>query len=361
MLKRLRSWTLTLCRIASETMNKNALFNYSATAFRFGRFLLAMALVPLIFTTAVRAEVAPNLKAVTFMPLWTPQAQFAGYYMAYEKGIYSKHGIDLKILKSGPGFSPSQALKSGNADFAALWLSTALGVRSQGVDLVNLAQLIQKSSLMLITKKTTRIGTLEAMRGKKVSLWGGDLSIPVMAVFNKKNIEVQEIRQSQTINLFLRGGIDVSSAMWYNEYHTILSSGVNPDELQVFFMSEYNINFPEDGIYTLRRTINKDPALAHAFVQASLEGWRYAFDHPKEAVEVTLKYMRQAGLPANSAHQTWMLNRMRDLFQPLKGGKFGELNPQSYDFVVKRMQQDKLIANHADYNEFSWKPNAEKD
>ncbi len=325
-----------------------------------GRCLLVMTLVSSVFTASVRAETAPNLKSVRFMPLWTPQAQFAGYYMAYEKGIYAKHGIDLKILKSGPGFSPSQALKSGDADFAALWLSTALGECSQGTDLVNLAQLIQKSSLMLITKKSSGIDTLEAMRGKKVGLWGGDLSIPVKAVLNKKNITVREIRQSQTINLFLRGGIDATSAMWYNEYHTILSSGINPDELHVFFMSEYNMNFPEDGIYALRKTVQQDPELAYAFVNASLEGWRYAFDHPKEAVEVTLKYMRQAGLPANTAHQTWMLNRMRDLFQPLQGGKFGELNPQSYDFVVKKMHQDKLIANHTDYNEFNWKFNAKK-
>lgn len=341
-------------------MYKKAFFTHAASHIRLGRCLLVMTLVSSVFTASVRAETAPNLKSVRFMPLWTPQAQFAGYYMAYEKGIYAKHGIALKILKSGPGFSPSQALKSGDADFAALWLSTALGERSQGTDLVNLAQLIQKSSLMLITKKSSGIDTLEAMRGKKVGLWGGDLSIPVKAVLNKKNITVREIRQSQTINLFLRGGIDATSAMWYNEYHTILSSGINPDELHVFFMSEYNMNFPEDGIYALRKTVQQDPELAHAFVNASLEGWRYAFDHPKEAVEVTLKYMRQAGLPANTAHQTWMLNRMRDLFQPLQGGKFGELNPQSYDFVVKKMHQDKLIANHTDYNEFNWKFNAKK-
>jgi NitT/TauT family transport system substrate-binding protein len=341
-------------------MYKNAIFTHSLSFFWFYRCLLVITLVCSAFTVIAHADINPHLTPVRFMPLWTPQAQFAGYYMAHEKGIYAKHGIHVKILESGPGFSPSQALKNGKADFAALWLSTAVGERAQGTDLVNLAQLIQKSSLMLITKKSSGIDTLEAMQGKKISLWGGDLSIPIMAVLNKKNIPIREIRQSQTINLFLRGGIDATSAMWYNEYHTILSSGVNPEELNVFFMSEYNMNFPEDGIYALRNTVQKDPKLAHAFVNATLEGWRYAFEHPEEAVEVTLKYMRQAGLPANSAHQTWMLNRMRDLLQPLQAGQFGELNPQSYHFVVNRMQQDKLIVNHADYNEFKWKFNAKK-
>ncbi len=343
-------------------MNFSKQLNKSAVKMRFGHLLMVAVLVLMSTITVMtaQAEVGPDLKQASFMPLWTPQAQFAGYYVAYEKGLYAKHGIDLKILKAGPGYSPAEAIKNGKADFAVMWLSTALRQRSQGTDIVNLAQLSQKSSLILVTKKTTGIAQLEDMHGKKVGLWGGDLSLPIMALFNEKKIKVKQVPQSYTVNLFLRGGIDVTSAMWYNEYHTILSSGINPDELKVFFMSEYDMNLPEDGLYALRKTVEKDPALASAFVQASLEGWHYAFAHPEEAVQITVKYMREAGLPANSTHQKWMLNRMRDLFQPRAGRKFGELDPKSYDFVVKSMQHDKMLIKHVDYRQFSWKNNAEK-
>ena len=345
-----------------EFMYYSKQLNQSVKKMRFSHLLVVvlMLLISSMVVMTAEAEVSPSMKQATFMPLWTPQAQFAGYYLAYEKGLYAKQGIDLKILKAGPGYSPAEAVNSGKADFAVMWLSTALRQRSQGTEIVNLAQLVQKSSLILVTKKTTGIAKLEDMHDKKVGLWGGDLSMPIMSLFNKKKIKVKEIQQSYTVNLFLRGGIDVASAMWYNEYHTILSSGLNPEELNLFFMSKYDMNFPEDGIYALKKTIDKDPALAGAFVKASLEGWNYAFAHPEEAVEITLKYMREAGLPANSTHQKWMLNRMRDLFQPLEGGKFGELNPQSYDFVVNSMKQDKMLIKHADYQQFSWKANADK-
>ena len=73
--------------------------------------------------------------------------------MALEKGFYAQHGVDLTILKAGPGHAPVQALHNGAADFAVLWLTTALQHRSTGVNLVNLAQIVQKSSLMLISRK----------------------------------------------------------------------------------------------------------------------------------------------------------------------------------------------------------------
>ncbi|MDD2736530.1 MAG: ABC transporter substrate-binding protein [Desulfuromonadaceae bacterium] len=78
-----------------------------------------------------------SLKKASLMPLWSPQAQFAGYYVALDKGIYVRNGIDLTILTGGPGHSSAQALRSGKADFAVLWLSTALQQYSGGNRVVN--------------------------------------------------------------------------------------------------------------------------------------------------------------------------------------------------------------------------------
>src|SRR5690606_7709314 len=140
------------------------------------------------------------------------------------------------------------------------------------------------------------------------------------------------------VNLFLRGGIDVASAMWFNEYHTILNSGIDPEELNVIFLRDEGMNFPEDGIYAMARTIRRDPALATAFVAASLEGWRYAFDHPGEALDIVIKHMREAHLPANRMHQKWMLERMRDLMMPVDPrGAFGYLMAQDYEAVGRAM------------------------
>lgn len=99
-----------------------------------GRILLA-ALLAVLFPISGHAE--PTLKKVTFIPQWVPQAQFAGYYYAAEKGIYKKHGLDVTILPGGPQSPPLDLLRDGKADFGTLWLTTGIQARSQGANLMN--------------------------------------------------------------------------------------------------------------------------------------------------------------------------------------------------------------------------------
>lgn len=285
--------------------------------------------------------------------LWVPQAQFAGYYMAQEKGIYQKHGIDLSIIEGGADRTPAEYLRDGRADFAVLWLTTALQRRSEGLPLMNLAQIVQQSSLLLVTRKSSGIERFSDLDGRKVGLWGGDLDIPPRSAFDRKGIRVKRVAQSETINLFLRGGVEATSAMWYNEYHTILNAGINPEELRVFALKDHGANFPEDGLYALRKTVEANPQRVNAFVQASLAGWDYAFAHPEETLDVMLRIMKEARLPANRMHQRWMLARMQDLLRPDAGqGMPGTLNREAYRFVTGYLQQTGLIRNATDYDDF---------
>lgn len=293
------------------------------------------------------------LKKVSFIPQWIPQAQFAGYYVAYERGIYKKYDIDLTIIPGGPDRPSSDFLETRKADFATMWLSTAIQRRAHGVKLVNIAQIIQRSALMLVAKKSSGIRTPEDMNGKKVGLWGADFQLQPRAFFKKYNLKVKIIPQSQSVNLFLRDGVDVASAMWYNEYHIILNSGLNPDELTPFFFYEHGLNFPEDGIYTLQDTFQKDPGLSCAFVKASIEGWMYAFAHIEETLDIIIKYMEKAHIPANRVHQKWMLERMKDLILPQNSHiTIGTLLLADYERVAEELKVSGLIKEIPDFESF---------
>ena len=147
--------------------------------------------------------------------------------------------------------------------------------------------------------------------------------------------------------------------MWYNEYHTITDSGLDPDELIVFFLHDYGMDFPEDGLYTLEKTVAADPAMVSAFVRASMEGWRYAFAHPDEAIDVVIRRMTEAHLPANRVHQRWMLDRIRDLALP--GGRedsLGVLKEADYRAIAGTLLRERLITSHPDYQDFARRPDA---
>ncbi len=306
---------------------------------------------------AVNISIAqPKLKKATFIPHWIPQAQFVGYFMAYEKGIYKKYGIDLEILTGGPKNPSSIYMENGKVDFACLWLTNAIQMREKGIKVVNISQIINKSALMLVAKKSSGIHKIEDMNGKKVGIWGGDFRIQPMAFFKNYNLKVKPIVQGSSLNLFLMDGVDVTSAMWYNEYHSIVNAGLNADELTTFFFADYGLNFPEEGIYCLESTFKNDPELCSNFVKATFEGWNYAFANKDEAVQTVIRYMKKEKFPVNIAHETWMLNRMKDLIFPEKGMKnFGALSEKDYKFVAEKLMENNLIKKIPEFNLF-YKP-----
>jgi NitT/TauT family transport system substrate-binding protein len=294
-----------------------------------------------------------NLKKASFVPLWTTQAQFAGYYVAYELGFYKKHGIDLTIIPGGQNSQSSDLIKNGKADFGLLWLAIGIQMRDNGVPIVNIAQLSHKSSVLLIAKKSSGIITPADMDDQKIAVWSGPfLNIP-KPFFKKYNISPKVIPIGSTNNLFLLGGADITIANWFDEYHTIISSGFDTNELRVFPFSEYGLNFPEDGIYCLESTYKKDPKLCSDFVKGSIEGWQYAFDHMNETLDIIMKYVKLYKVTTNRVHQRWMLARMKDLFLS-NGGNITNtiLSKSEYELTGNSLKENKIIKEIPKYELF---------
>lgn len=283
-------------------------------------------------------------RPICFIPQWTPQAQFAGYYVAFAKGFYAARGLDVKILEGGPARPSAEWLRKGAAEFATMFLSTAIVERARGIRLVNIGQIVARSSQVLIVKKSSGIKSVGDMNGKRVGLWGGELSILPRALFEKYGLHVVAVPQSWSVNLFLRGGVDVASAMMYNEYHAILQAGVDPDELRVFPLSGLGFNVPEDGIYCLESTFEKDPQTCRRFVQASIEGWRYAFEHPAEALGIVMKYVNEARIATNGQHQAWMLEDIRKAIElPAPGESPSAVKKSDYMAMGRELMTNAII------------------
>ena len=161
-------------------------------------------------------DTVPKLHTITFLPYWVAGAQFAGYYVAEEMGIYKKYGIKLSVIPYQPFITSTDLIKEGKADFAALWLSNAIQLKVLGTDIVNIAQLSSRSSLMLVAKKKSGIKSLQDMNGKKAGIWSG-FELQPNALFKKFDLKVKMIPIGSTNNLFLMDGVDITTANWFDE------------------------------------------------------------------------------------------------------------------------------------------------
>src|SRR5688572_2702375 len=131
------------------------------------RFGTALAVVGLL---AGGGAFAQELVPINFQSKWFPQAQFAGYFVAQDKGFYAEEGLVVTVLDGG-NVNPTVAVASGNADFGTDWVANILTQRDQGLEVVNIAQIYQTSGYRLVALKTSGIEQMADMAGRKVGVW----------------------------------------------------------------------------------------------------------------------------------------------------------------------------------------------
>lgn len=235
--------------------------------------------------------------ALTLQLKWVTQGQFAGYYVAKEKGFYEEAGLDVTIKPGGPDIAPEQVIAGGGADVIVDWMPAALAAREKGLPLVNIAQPFKKSGMELTCRKETGIEKPEDFKGKTLGVWFSGNEYPFLSWMSKLGLSteggpdgVTVIKQGFNVDPLIQKQADCISTMTYNEYWQVIDAGIPEDELTVFKYEDQGVATLEDGLYVLEESLN-DPAMVDKlarFVKASMKGWEYAAENPDEAAEIVL-------------------------------------------------------------------------
>ncbi len=258
---------------------------------------------------------------VTLQLKWVAQGQFAGYYAAKELGFYDAENLDVTLRPGGPDIVPEQVVAGGQAQFGLDWLPSLLSNREQGVPLVNIAQVVQRSGMREISFKDKNIASPTDLKGKKVGVWVGGNEFELYATLAKNNIDkdkdVSVVAQKFDMNAFLGRELDAASAMTYNEYYQVLAAGHKPEELNVIDFNKEGTAMLEDGIFTtesfLQDAKNKD--IAARFLRASFKGWDFCRDNSAACVKIVLKNDASGVMKADA--QQWQIDEMNKLIFPL--------------------------------------------
>ena len=246
---------------------------------------------------AAAATNAAANDALTLQLKWVTQAQFAGYYVAKEKGFYDEAGLDVTIKAGGPDINPSQVIAGGGADVVVDWMPSALATREKGVPLVNIAQVFQKSGMMLTCRKDSGVATPADFPGQTLGVWFGGNEYPFLNWTNKLGYKtdgseggVNVLKQGFNVDPLLQKQAACISTMTYNEYWQVIDAGITPEQLVTFKYQDMGVATLEDGLYVLEDKL-ADPAFSETmvkFVRASMKGWKYAEANPDEAAMIVL-------------------------------------------------------------------------
>ncbi|TWH47917.1 ABC transporter substrate-binding protein [Sporomusa sp. KB1] len=268
--------------------------------------------------TKESSESGKALNKVRLQLKWLPSTQFMGFYYAKEKGYYAAEGIDIEIIPGGPDLVSTNQVSVGAAEFGLANLYTILPFIEQGHPVVEVGQIFQKSSFLLVAKKDKGIATPKDLAGKKVGAWLGNAEFPVYALLDKygldRNKDLTIIKQDSSMGAFLNGSFDVASAHTYNEYLVLLESGLKPSDIDVIDLEKEGTGMLEDCLIVNSEWLAKNPELAAKFMKATMRGWAEACKDPAAATEIVWKYLDPAS--NNKEHQLNSAKEIAKLVAP---------------------------------------------
>lgn len=293
-------------------------------------------------------------KVFRFLMQWSPQSQFAGYYLAADRSLFEKSGVQVEIIEGGPERDPAAWLRAGKADFATLFLTGALAARAEGVPVVHLAQVVNRSTQMLVAWKKHGIEELADLDERRVSVWGGGFRPGYLAVFESAGVRPEIVPQYYSVNLFLHEGVVACAAMEYNEYHMLYQAGIDHGALAAWYMRDIGFDIPEDGIYCLEETYRRYPAACQAIAEASLAGWRLAGEDPEAALDTVMHHVLVPNVPTNRPHMRWMLEKILPAILPGEEGSwtFGVLDPKDYARAAETLKRYGVVDTAPSYAAF---------
>ena len=293
-----------------------------------------------------------SVDAVSLQLQWVTQAQFAGYFAAVDLGIYNRYCLDVTIREGGVDIVPQQQLASGVTDFAVSWVPKALVSREVGMDIVNVAQIFQRSGTLQVSWADSGINSPADLAGKVVGNWGWGNEFELLAGSRQAGLDPNSdytlVQQSFDMLALLTGEIDAAQAMIYNEYAQILEA-TNPATGELYTAADLSvINWNDVGTAMLQDAIWADGArlgdaayadITTRFVAASLEGWMYCRDNSASCVDIVLAN----GSALGESHQTWQMNEINGLIWPSPDG-VGMMATGLWDQTIDVSTSESILA-----------------
>ena len=293
-------------------------------------------------TTAAAAAECAELTPVKLQLQWFTQAQFAGYYAAQDQGFYEAMCLDVTILEGAVDIAPHVVLANGESDFAISWVSKALAGREGGANIVDIAQIFQRSGTLQVSFKDKNITSAADFKGKNIGNWGYGNEFEIFAALTKAGLDpakdVTLVQQQFDMAGLLAGDIDAAEAMTYNEYAQVLEA-INPETGALYTPEDFNVvSYEDEGVGMLQDAIwadgsrLSDPAYvdtATKFVAASIQGWAFCRDNTQACTDIVVA----KGSKLGASHQLWQMNEVNKLIWPASMGA-GMIDSAAWDRTV---------------------------
>ncbi|WP_044408830.1 diguanylate cyclase domain-containing protein [Thiomicrospira microaerophila] len=306
---------------------------------RISAFSYGLCLILLVSLQAHAQPVPMHLTPVQLQLKWQHQFQFAGYYAALEKGYYQDAGLDVTLIEAQAGMNLIQKVLEGKAEFG-VGTSEVLLNYHQGDPLVVLAVIMQHSPLAFATLASSGITNIHQLANETMMIEPNSLEL--FAYLKSEGIGLKQINQvmhNHVIEDLIDGKVKAMSVYTTDEPFEFAQLGI---ETQLFRPTMAGIDFYGDNLFTSQAMIQQQPELVERFLEASLQGWRYAMQYPDEIIDLILTDYSSR---KSRAHLAFEAQKMREIMRP-DLVEIGYMNPGRWHHIAQTYAQLGILPEH---------------
>ncbi len=283
---------------------------------KWGTALLAVALLSAGAIGCGGSDAEPGAPSGATLVLdFTPNAVHSGIYAAQERGFYADAGIDLTVRQPGESTDAPKLLEAGRAELAILDIHDLGIARERGLDLVGVMPLVQRPLAAVLARGDGTVRRPRDLEGGTVGVTGLPSDEAVLdSEVSADGGDPARVRRItigfSAVASLAAGRVDAATGFWNAEGVALRRQGV---PIRVFKVDRYGAPpYPELVLTTSRRTLERDPELIEAIVEATRRGYAFAVREPEQALNDLLA----AAPTLDRAEQAAQLRVLRPLLRP---------------------------------------------
>ena len=290
-----------------------------------------------------------DLQKVSLQLMWLDQFQFAGFYMAKERGFYEKAGLDVEFKKFNSTTNVLEEVIENRANFG-ISSSSLIIDRSNGKDIVLLGAIFQTSPLMLLALENSNLNSLKDFKDKKLMITGEQLDFATFkAMLVSQNVDINSMKiipHSFSIDDLINKNTDLMLSYTTNEPFLLKEKGYGS---KIFYPKNYGFDFYENFIFTNSKFVEKNPKLVYDFYKASIDGWKWTFENIEKSVDIVFEKYN----PQNKTKEALLFeaNEMKKLIFD-KNGDIGTISNEKMSLIINTYKVMGLIKNDIDLKSF---------
>jgi signal transduction histidine kinase/ABC-type nitrate/sulfonate/bicarbonate transport system substrate-binding protein len=272
--------------------------------------------------------------------MWLDQFEFAGFYVAREKGFYKDVGLDVELKKFDLSIDVSKEVEQKRADFGTSSSSLIVDI-SEKKDFTLLGSIFQSSPLILLALKDSNINYIQDIKNKNIMLTKEQQRFATLqSMLISKGVTLNDVNiidHSFDTNDLINKKTDLMLAYTTNEPFLLKEKGY---ESKIFHPKDYGFDFYEELIFTTKEFAQNNPKLVKDFYNATIMGWEYAFENIDEVAKLIFEKYN----PQHKSLESLIFeaNEMKKLVFD-KNGKIGTITQERINLIINTYRVMGLI------------------